>query len=139
LFITIQIALDLSLGMFVLAGFKLAAGIFGVVVLDALCGVNLGIVSWAIIVTPFIVTALATSIALGLDLDRMVLLAAKEHFVDGMHNKKAPVKRVKKVSLGSKKSESFTDMPSELEERGGSEAATLSGEVDYPFSTMTPF
>jgi len=138
LFVTIQIALDISLGMFVLAAIKLAAGIFGVVVLDALCGVNLGIVSWVIIATPFVVMSLATAIAMGLDLDRMLVTTAKEHFTEGMDKKKAPKKSVKKVSFGSKKTEAFTDMPEELEEQP-QEYEAIPEEVDYPFSTMTPF
>ena len=47
-------------------------GIAGTLVLDAFCGVDLGIVSWAVVATPFIITALATSISLGIGLDRMI-------------------------------------------------------------------
>ena len=139
LFVTIQIALDLSLGMFVVAAIKLGAGILGVVILDALCGVNLGIVSWAIIVTPFIITSLATAIAMGLDLDRIVVNTAKEHFTEGMDKKKPAKKPAKKVAFGSKKTEAFTLMPSELEEQEDTAAPEHTEEADYPFSTMTPF
>ena len=59
---------------------KLIGGLVGVIILDAFCGVELGVVSWAIIVTPFIITALATSIALGLGLDRMATTYIKESF-----------------------------------------------------------
>jgi hypothetical protein len=52
----------------------------GVVILDALCGVELGVVSWAIVVTPFIMVALASSISLGLGLDRMLASAVRERF-----------------------------------------------------------
>lgn len=65
IFVTIQVALDVSFGMFMLAAVKVAFGFVVVYFLDALCGVDLGIVSWAIVATPFIITALATSIALG--------------------------------------------------------------------------
>lgn len=56
--------------------------IFGgatVYVLDLLCRVDLGIVSWFIVAVPFIVTALATSVAMGLNLDAQMtkLLAGK--------------------------------------------------------------
>lgn len=56
--------------------------IFGgatVYVLDLLCRVDLGIVSWFIVAVPFIVTALATSVAMGLNLDAQLtqLLAGK--------------------------------------------------------------
>ena len=52
----------------------------GVVILDALCSVELGVVSWAIVVTPFIMVALASSISLGLGLDRMMESAMREGF-----------------------------------------------------------
>ena len=62
----IHVALDLSQGLFVTALVKLVLGIGGVVVLDVLCGIELGVVAWAIIATPFLMMALATSISLGL-------------------------------------------------------------------------
>ena len=80
LFVTIQVALDLSLGMLVTAAIKTLMGVAGVVILDALCGVDLGVVSWAIVATPFIVTAVATSISMGLELDKLVTSKAKETF-----------------------------------------------------------
>jgi hypothetical protein len=80
IYIVIHVGLDLSLGLFVTAAAKVAMGIAGVVILDALCGVDLGIVSWAIVVTPFIMVALASSISLGLGLDRLIMNAAREHF-----------------------------------------------------------
>jgi hypothetical protein len=138
LFVTIQIALDISFGMFVVAGIKLAVGIIGVVVLDALCGVKLGVVSWAIVAAPFIITSLATAIAMGIDLDRLALNTAKEHFTEKMHPKKTETKPKKMVNMGSKRTESFTMMPTELEERQEINA-DVSEEVDYPFSTTTPY
>lgn len=138
LFVTIQIALDISFGMFVVAGIKLAVGIIGVVVLDALCGVKLGVVSWAIVAAPFIITSLATAIAMGIDLDRLALNTAKEHFTEKMQPKKTETKPKKMVNMGSKRTESFTMMPTELEERQEINA-DVSEEVDYPFSTTTPY
>ena len=139
LFVTIQIALDISFGMYIVAGIKLGAGIFWVVVLDALCGVNLGVVSWALVATPFIITSLATAIAMGIDLDRLALNTAKEHFtMEGMNVKNTETKYKKKVHFGSKSRESFTMMPSEFEERQEMDA-DVSEEVDYPFSTTTPY
>ena len=76
----IHIGLDLSQSLFVTAAVKLAMGLAGVIVLDALCGVELGLVSWAIIATPFLMMALATSISLGLGIDRMAATMVKEHF-----------------------------------------------------------
>ena len=80
LFVTIQVALDISLGHVITAGVKVAMGLVGVVILDALCGVDLGIVSWVIIATPFVITSIATAIALGLDLDRLAQGKVKETF-----------------------------------------------------------
>lgn len=112
LFVTIQVALDLSMGMLLTAGIKTAMGVVVVFVLDALCGIDLGIVSWAIVATPFIVTSLATAVALGLDADRLV------------------TKKVKETFLLSPASVSATD----------DVVVTLASQepVDYPFSTSSP-
>jgi hypothetical protein len=71
LYVVVHTGLDLSLGRFATAGIKTIMGIAGVVILDALCSVDLGIVSWAIVATPFIMVALASSISLGLGMDRV--------------------------------------------------------------------
>ena len=80
LFVTIQIALDLSMGHGVTAAVKSVFGVAAVMLLDALCGVDLGIVSWAIVATPFIITSIATAIALGLDLEQTAQVKVKETF-----------------------------------------------------------
>jgi len=80
LYSTVHVALDVSLGLYATALIKLVMAIAGVVILDALCSVELGIVSWAIVVTPFIMVALASSISLGLGLDRMLATAVREGF-----------------------------------------------------------
>ena len=80
LYTTIHVGLDLSLGLFVTAAIKVVMALAGVVVLDALCSVDLGIVSWAIVATPFIMVALASSISLGLGMDRLASHAMKEGF-----------------------------------------------------------
>jgi hypothetical protein len=80
LYSIVHVGLDLSQGLFLTALFKLVMGVAGVVVLDALCGVELGVVSWAIIATPFIIMALATSISLGLGIDRMAASYVRERF-----------------------------------------------------------
>jgi hypothetical protein len=80
LYIVVQIGLDLSLGMFLTAAVKVIMGLAGTIILDAFCSVELGIVSWAIIATPFIMVALATSISLGLGLDRMATQFVQEKF-----------------------------------------------------------
>lgn len=80
LYIVVQIGLDLSLGLYVTAVAKVIGGLAGTVILNAFCGVDLGVVSWAIIATPFLITAAATSISLGLGMDRMLLTYVKESF-----------------------------------------------------------
>lgn len=80
LYTTIHVGLDLSLGLIATALIKVVMGVGGVVILDALCGVDLGIVSWAIVATPFIMVALASSISLGLGIDRMASRMVKEGF-----------------------------------------------------------
>jgi len=80
IYVVIHTGLDLSLGRFATAGIKTVMGIAGTVILDALCGVDLGIVSWAIVATPFIMVALASSISLGLGLDRMLASATRDGF-----------------------------------------------------------
>jgi hypothetical protein len=80
LYVVIHTGLDLSLGRFGTAVIKTVMGISGVVILDALCSVDLGIVSWVIVATPFIMVALASSISLGLGIDRATYGPFKEKF-----------------------------------------------------------
>lgn len=80
LYVSIQVGLDVSLGLWVTAAIKLIGGLAGTIILDTLCGVELGIVSWAIVATPFIMTAVATTISLGLGIDRMAAQFIKEKF-----------------------------------------------------------
>jgi hypothetical protein len=80
LYIVVHVGLDLTLGLFATAAGKVVMGVAGVVILDALCSVDLGVVSWAIVATPFIIVALATSISLGLGIDRQVGLLIREKF-----------------------------------------------------------
>ena len=76
IFVTLSVGIDVSLGMFVTAVVKALAGLVTVVVLDAFCGIDLGVVSWFVVATPFVVTALATAISMGLTVDKRV----SEHF-----------------------------------------------------------
>uniref|UniRef100_A0A6C0CHM5 Uncharacterized protein n=1 Tax=viral metagenome TaxID=1070528 RepID=A0A6C0CHM5_9ZZZZ len=80
LYIVVHIGLDLSFGMWATAVMKVIMGLAGVIILDALCSVDLGVVSWAIVATPFIMVALATSISLGLGIDRQAAKIVKEGF-----------------------------------------------------------
>ncbi len=81
-YIVVQVGLDLSLSMWITAAVKIVAGIAGVVILDAFCDIDLGIVSWVIMSIPFIVVSLATSIAMGLQLDRSITRFTVETFTN---------------------------------------------------------
>lgn len=73
IFLVVQLGLDVSLGMWVTAVVKLFLGGATVLVLDALCGVGLTPVSWFLVAAPFIITSLATAIAMGSNFDVIVL------------------------------------------------------------------
>ena len=80
LFLTIQLGLDIGLGLWVTALVKLILGIAVVLVLDMVCGMGLGVVSWFLVATPFIITALATAISMGTHFDETILSKTKETF-----------------------------------------------------------
>jgi len=73
LYVAIQLGLDAADFAWVTFAFKGVFGLATVFVLDLLCRLDLGIISWVFIATPFIVTALGTSIAMGLEIDRTVM------------------------------------------------------------------
>jgi hypothetical protein len=75
-FVTLSVGLDVSFGLLLTAAVKAAMGLAVVVVLDTFCSVDLGVVSWFIVASPFVVTALATAISMGMNLDTRVA----EHF-----------------------------------------------------------
>jgi hypothetical protein len=52
---------------------KTFLGLATVIVLDTLCGVELSVVSWFLVAAPFIITALATAIAMGSNFDDNVM------------------------------------------------------------------
>jgi hypothetical protein len=80
LYVTVHTGLDLSLGRFGTAAIKTVMGVAGVVILDSLCSVDLGIVSWVIVATPFLMVAVASSISLGLGIDRAASRLLTERF-----------------------------------------------------------
>lgn len=80
LFSVINIGLDLSFSRFATAAIKLVMGVAGTVILDALCSVDLGLVSWAIVATPFLMMSLAGAISLGLGIDRLTYDIIQETF-----------------------------------------------------------
>jgi hypothetical protein len=80
LYVLVHIGLDLSLGLYLTAGIKALTGVGLVFLLDSFCRVDLGIISWVVIATPFIITALASSIAMGLQLDKTMSTYIVEKF-----------------------------------------------------------
>lgn len=73
IFLVVQLGLDASLGMWVTMVVKTFLGLATVVVLDTLCGVELTPVAWFLVAAPFLITALATAIAMGSNFDVVVL------------------------------------------------------------------
>jgi hypothetical protein len=82
IFLVVQLGLDMSLGLWVTFTIKLFFGIAVVAVLDTFCGVGLSVVSWFMVATPFLITALATAIAIGTNFDGIVMGQFKEPFTD---------------------------------------------------------
>lgn len=83
IFLVVQLGLDASLGMWATLVVKALLGMAVVLVLDTFCGIGLGVVSWFLVATPFIVTALATAISMGSGFDSLVLTGlVHEKFVD---------------------------------------------------------
>jgi hypothetical protein len=73
IFLAVQLGLDASLGMWVTLIIKTVLGLATVVVLDTLCGVELTPGAWFLVAAPFIITALATAIAMGSNFDVTVM------------------------------------------------------------------
>jgi hypothetical protein len=82
IFLVVQLGLDMSLGLWVTFTIKLFFGIAVVALLDTFCGVGLSVVSWFMVATPFLITALATAIAIGTNFDGIVMGQLKEPFTD---------------------------------------------------------
>lgn len=82
IFLVVQLGLDASLGMWATLVVKAVLGFATVIVLDTFCGIELSVVSWFLVATPFVVTALATAIAMGTNFDDIVLQRVQEKFVD---------------------------------------------------------
>lgn len=82
IFLVIQLGLDASLGMWITMAIKGILGLATIVLLDTLCGIELGIVSWFLVAAPFLITSLATAIAMSTRFDESMLRGVKENFVD---------------------------------------------------------
>jgi len=82
IFLAIQLGFDAALGIWATFAIKFIMGIAVIVVLDMFCGVGLTVVSWFMVAAPFIITSLATAIAMGNDFDRLVIgQISKEGFI----------------------------------------------------------
>lgn len=80
LFLAVQLGFDVADFAWLTVLSKVVFGGATVFILDLLCRLDLGIVSWFIMAVPFVTTALATSIAMGLQLDRLLASKVKETF-----------------------------------------------------------
>jgi hypothetical protein len=61
---------------------KFILGLTVVIILDMFCGIGLSAVSWFMVAAPFIITSLATAIAMGSDFDKIVInQIVKEGFI----------------------------------------------------------
>lgn len=87
IFLVVQLGLDASLGLWATLVVKSILGVAVVLVLDLLCGIELGVVSWFLVAAPFLITALGTSIAIGTQFDAKVLGLIKEDFYDPVASK----------------------------------------------------
>jgi hypothetical protein len=82
IFLAVQLGFDASLGMWATFVIKLVLGIAAVVVLDMFCGIGLTVVSWFLVAAPFIITSLATAIAMSTEFDTLVIgQVTKENFL----------------------------------------------------------
>jgi len=82
IYIAVHAALSIGMGMYWCAGMHVISGLIGVWLLDSFCRVDLGVISWVVIATPFVITALAMSIAMGLQLDHTMTKFTIEKFED---------------------------------------------------------
>lgn len=73
IFLAIHLGFDVADYAFVTAAAKVLFGGIALLVLNWFCQMDLGVVSWFIVALPFVITSLATSIAMGIELDRMVM------------------------------------------------------------------
>uniref|UniRef100_A0A6C0M2F1 Uncharacterized protein n=1 Tax=viral metagenome TaxID=1070528 RepID=A0A6C0M2F1_9ZZZZ len=93
IFLVVSLGLDLSLGMWYTAAIKTVVGIAFVYLLDLFCGIGLSPVSWFLVAAPFLITALATAVSIGVGFDDSVQVAqVKEQFggTGGLPGKKDP-------------------------------------------------
>jgi hypothetical protein len=98
IFLVVQLGLDISMGMWATAVIKTILGLAVVKVLDTFCGIGLTPVSWFLVASPFVVTALATAISMGTNFDENIFIFLaqpggednKEKFTDGSRGIRQP-------------------------------------------------
>lgn len=73
IFLALQLGLDTAMGLFATAVVKAILGVAAVFVLDMFCGVELSVVSWFLVASPFIISVLATAISIGTGFDETIL------------------------------------------------------------------
>ena len=73
IFLAINLGFDIADAAFVTAAGKVVFGSIALLLLNWFCTAGLGVVSWFIVALPFVLTALATAVAQGIELDRMVM------------------------------------------------------------------
>jgi len=73
IFLAVNLGFDFADFALVTAALKTVFGVVAIYLLDVLCKLDLGIVSWVLIALPFLMTSLATSVAMGIELDRFVM------------------------------------------------------------------
>jgi hypothetical protein len=82
IFLAVQLGFDAALGMWATFIIKFILGLTVVIILDMFCGIGLSAVSWFVVAAPFVITSLATAIAMGTDFDRKVIgQISKEGFI----------------------------------------------------------
>ena len=100
LYVAVFVGALLARSHYYTAGLTLLSGGVGVFLLDAFCRVDIGIVSWVIISTPFVMTALAVTIAMGLQLDKTLSKVAEKFTPLTADNEKNRDKRVTQLKGG---------------------------------------
>ena len=73
IFLAVNLGFDIADFALITAALKVVFGVVAIYILDILCKLDLGIVSWVLIALPFVMTSLATSVAMGIELDRYVM------------------------------------------------------------------
>lgn len=84
IFLAVNLGLDASMGLWITFLVKAVFGVAVILILDMFCDIGLSVVSWVLVATPFLITALGTAIAMGSNIDEYILIqiGQKEKFLD---------------------------------------------------------